>query len=209
MIDLEEQLTNLDEQLQAYEPKIRWALYITTALGILAMGWMLYLSDALDELNTLQEQNTQLLAQLEENSPETYRTKITKVASAIHAQEQRNIALENEKQMLLSQMAATQGLIFDNRQYAKMLDLLLEHSLKLGLKIELMESEDTDELYFGKIKQFKKLTITGVGRFPAIAEFLSFAESQNTLVQIENVQIQTDEAKPRFVAVIHYMGVAL
>jgi len=209
MIDLEEQLTNLDEQLQAYEPKIRWTLYFGTALGILAMGWMLYLSDAVDELNLLKGQNTELLAQLQENSPETYRAKIAKLTTEITAEEQHGIALENEKQEMLLQMATTQGLVFDNRQYAKMLDLLLERSLKLGLKIELMESEDTDKIYFGKIKQFKKLTVTGIGKFPAIADFLTFAESQNTLVQIENVQIRTDEAKPRFVAVILYMGVAI
>jgi len=209
MSEFENQLSNLDEQLLSYEPKIRWMLYAATALGILVMGWMFYLSDALDEQNALEEQNSALVHQIAENSPEAYRTKISKSATDIIAEEQRSVVLENEKQALLFQMSATQGLIFDNRHYAHMLDLLLERSVRLGLKIELMESEDTDKIFFGKIKQFKKLTVTGTGSFPAIADYLSFIESQNTLVQIESVQIRSDEVKPRFVAVILYMGVAL
>jgi hypothetical protein len=106
-------------------------------------------------------------------------------------------------------MAASQGLVFDNRHYAAMLDLLLERSVRLGLKIELMESEDTDKVFFGKVNQYKKLTITGTGSFPAIAEFLSFIEGQNTLVEVQRVQIHSDEEKPRFEAVILYMGVGL
>jgi len=90
-----------------------------------------------------------------------------------------------------------------------MLDLLLERSVRSGLKIELMESVDTDKPFFGKVKQFKKLTITGIGSFPAVADFLTFIESQNTLVQIESIRIESDETKPRFEAVILYMGVAL
>jgi len=209
MNDLEAQLSNLDEQLLAYEPSQRWMIYIGSALGILVMGWMLYFSDALDELNTLEDQNSALIQQISENSPEVYRAKIAKTAAMILVEKQRNIALENEKEALVFQMSASQGLIFDNRHYAKMLDLLLERSVKSGLKIELLESEDTDKPFFGKIKQFKKLSITGVGNFPAIADFLTFIESQNTLVQIENIQINTDEAKPRFKAVILYMGVSL
>jgi len=209
MNDLEAQLSNLDEQLLAYDAPKRWMIYGVSVLGILLVGWMLYLSDALDELTTLEEQNSALVQQISENSPEVYRTKIAKSAAMILIEKQRSIALENEKQALVFQMSASQGLIFDNRHYAKMLDLLLERSVKSGLKIELLESEDTDKPFFGKIKQFKKLTITGVGNFPAIADFLTFVESQNTLVQIENIQINTDEAKPRFKAVILYMGVAL
>lgn len=209
MSGFEDQLDNLDEQLLGYEPKIRWALYTATALGILVMGWMFYLSDSLDELSVLEEQNSVLVHQIVENSPEAYRAKISKSSADIVTEEQRGVVLENQKHALLLQMAATQGLIFDNRHYAKMLDLLLERSVRLGLKIELMESEDTDKAFFGKVKQFKKLTVTGTGSFPAVADFLTFIESQNTLVQIESVQIRSDEEKPRFVAVILYMGVAL
>lgn len=209
MSDLETQLDNLDEQLSAYEPKMRWVIYIGTALGILVMGWMFYLTDTLDELSALEEQNSQLVAQINENSPEVFRSKIAKSAGGIVTEQQRGVALENEKQALMLQMASSEGMIFDNRHYAKMLDLLLERSIRLGLKIELMESEDTDTLFYGKIKQFKKLTVTGTGSFPAIADYLAFIESQNRLVQIQSVQIRSDEAKPRFTAVILYMGVAL
>ncbi len=209
MNDLEAQLSNLDEQLLAYEPSKRWIIYGVSVLGILVMGWMFYLSDTLDEFTALEEKNSALVQQISESSPEVYHAKIAKSTAMILIEKQRNIALENEKQALVFQMAASQGLIFDNRHYAKMLDLLLERSVKSGLKIELLESEDTDKPFFGKIKQFKKLSITGVGSFSAIADFLTFIESQNTLVEIENIQINSDEAKPRFKTVILYMGVAL
>jgi Tfp pilus assembly protein PilO len=209
MNDLDVQLDNLDEQLLGYNPKQRWLIYIGSAVGILVMGWMFYLSDALDELNSLQEKNTVLVKQIAENSPDAYRAKISQTADTMIKEESHTSSLENEKQTLLTQMAASQGLIFDNRRYAAMLDLLLEHSVKLGLKIELMESVDTDKVFFGKIKEYKKLTITGTGSFPAIAEFLAFIEGQNTLVEVQSVQIHSDEEKPRFEAVILYMGVGL
>lgn len=209
MNDLDVQLDNLDEQLSAYEPNQRWMIYIGSALGILIMGWMFYLSDALDELTALEEQNSALVAQISENSPEAYRAKIAQSAQATVKEEAKSAALENEKQALLLQMAASSGLIFDNRQYAKMLDLLLERSVRLGLKIELMDSIDSNKVFFGKVKQFKQLTITGTGSFPAVANFLTFIESQSSLVEVQSVQIRTDEEKPRFEAVILYMGVAL
>lgn len=209
MNDLDVQLDNLDEQLSAYEPKQRLVIYIGSALGILVMGWMFYLSDALDELSALEEQNSALVQQISDNSPEVYKAKIAQSTKQIVKEEARNTALENEKQAVLLQMASSSGLVFDNRHYAKMLDLLLERSVRLGLKIEIMESTDTDKVFFGKVKQLKQLTITGTGNFPAIAEFLSFVESQNTLVEIQNVRIQSDESKPRFEAVVVYMGVQL
>lgn len=209
MNDLDVQLENLDDQLNAYQPQQRWAIYIGSALGILVMGWMFYLSDALDELSALEEQNSALVQQISDNSPEAYKAKIAKSAEMIIKEEARNTALENEKQAVLLQMAATSGLVFDNRHYAKMLDLLLERSVRLGLKIDVMESIDTDKMFFGKVKQLKQLTVTGTGSFPAIAEFLTFIESQNTLVEIQNVRIQSDEEKPRFEAVVVYMGVQL
>lgn len=209
MNDLDVQLDNLDEQLSAYEPKQRLVIYIGSALGILVMGWMFYLSDALDELSALEEQNSALVQQISDNSPEAYKAKIAQSTKQIVKEEARNTALENEKQAVLLQMASSSGLVFDNRHYAKMLDLLLERSVRLGLKIEIMESTDTDKVFFGKVKQLKQLTITGTGNFPAIAEFLSFVESQNTLVEIQNVRIQSDESKPRFEAVVVYMGVQL
>lgn len=209
MNDINAQLDNLDEQLLAYQPKQRWLIYIGSAIGILVMGWMFYLSDALDELNGLEEQNSALVTQITDNSPDAYRAKITQSANALIKEEVHTSSLENEKQVLLTQMASAQGLVFDNRHYAAMLDLLLERSVRLGLKIELMESIDTDKVFFGKVKQFKQLTITGTGSFPAIADFLAFIEGQNTLVEVQNVQIRSDEEKPRFEAVILYMGVGL
>ncbi len=171
------------------------------------MGWMFYLSDAMDALSTLEEQNSALETQIAENSPETYRAKIAQSTKALIKEESNEIALQNEKQSLLTQMSTEQGLIFDNRHYAKMLDLLLERSVQSGLKIELMESVDTNKTFFGKVKQYKKLTASGTGSFPAITDFLTFIESQNTLVQVESVEIRSDEEKPRFNAVILYMGV--
>ncbi|MDD2949675.1 MAG: hypothetical protein PHU29_02695 [Sulfuricurvum sp.] len=209
MNDLDVQLDNLDEQLLGYNAQQRWLIYIGSAIGILVMGWMFYLSDALDELTTLQEQNTLLVKQINENSPDAYRAKIAQSANALIKEETHTASLEDEKQALLIQMAASQGLIFDNRRYAAMLDLLLERSVRLGLKVELMESVDTDKVFFGKVKQYKKLTITGTGSFPAIANFLTFIEGQNTLVEVQSVQIRSDEEKPRFEAVILYMGVGL
>ncbi|MDD5159310.1 MAG: hypothetical protein PHI47_04615 [Sulfuricurvum sp.] len=209
MNDLDVQLDNLDEQLLAYQPKQRWLIYIGSAVGILVMGWMFYLSDALDELNSLEEQNSALVTQISDNSPDAYRAKINQSANALIKEEVHTASLENEKQVLLVQMAASSGLIFDNRHYAAMLDLLLERSVRLGLKIELMQSEDTDKIFFGKVKQFKQLTITGTGSFPAIADFLAFIEGQNTLVEVKSVQIRSDEEKPRFEAIILYMGVGL
>lgn len=209
MNDLEAQLDTLDEQLQGYTPIQRRLITVAGVVGILFMGWSLYLSEALDTLTALEEQNDRLVEQIAQNSPEAYREKIARSTEAIAREERRTAELESEKQALLLQMAASQGLLFDNRYYAKMLDRLLERSVRLGLKIELMESVDTNATFYGKVTRFKKLTVTGTGSFPAIAEFMSFIEGQNTLVQIDSVQIRSDEEKPRFEAVISYMGLAL
>lgn len=208
-MNLQEQMITLDEQLEVYEPKLRWLIYVGTAAGILLMSWMFFVSDMLDEYSILQDENANLVTQIQQSSPEAYRAKITHTAQMILEKEKTIADLETEKQSIFLDMSQSHGLLFDNREYAKILDLLLERSVRLGLKIELMQSEDTDKVFFGKVKQFKKLTIKGSGNFRAIASFLAFIEEQKSLVEIHNVQIRSDEEKPSFEATILYMGVAL
>ncbi|MEW5833134.1 MAG: hypothetical protein AB1763_09895 [Campylobacterota bacterium] len=209
MSRMDYRLEILDGQLEAYEPFKRRLIYAIISAGILMMSWMFFISDTLDKLSALKDRTAELETTVERNSPAAYREKIARVN---HELAQKNDELERLRQnkiALLEQMSDSQGLLFDNRRYAKMLDILLERSLKLGLEIETMESVDTDKVFYGKVKQLKQLTVTGNGRFPAVAEFLSFAEAQNTLVQVKSVHIRAGEKNPRFTAVILYMGIEI
>lgn len=209
MTSFDDQLTTLDEQLEAYEPAIRWSIYIIIALSLLLMSWMFFTSDMMDELSALEDKNSALEMKIAQSSPEAYKIKIANVKKSL-LQEQSKIAdLENKKQVILFQMSQSQGLLFDNRQYAKILDSLLARSVSLGLKIELMQSEDTDKVFYGKVKQYKTLTIKGSGNFLSIAAFITFIEEQKSLVEVQNVTIRSDDEKPSFQATVKYMGVAL
>ena len=209
MTSFDDQLTTLDEQLEAYEPAIRWSIYSIIALSLLLMSWMFFTSDMMDELSALEDKNSALEMKIAQSSPEAYKIKIANVKKSL-LQEQSKIAdLENKKQVILFQMSQSQGLLFDNRQYAKILDSLLARSVSLGLKIELMQSEDTDKVFYGKVKQYKTLTIKGSGNFLSIAAFITFIEEQKSLVEVQNVTIRSDEEKPSFQATVKYMGVAL
>lgn len=209
MTSFDDQLTTLDEQLEAYEPAIRWSIYSIIALSLLLMSWMFFTSDMMDELSALEDKNSALEMKIAQSSPEAYKIKIANVKKSL-LQEQSKIAdLENQKQVILFQMSQSQGLLFDNRQYAKILDSLLARSVSLGLKIELMQSEDTDTVFYGKVKQYKTLTIKGSGNFLSIAAFITFIEEQKSLVEVENVTIRSDDEKPSFQATVKYMGVAL
>ena len=209
MTSFDDQLTTLDEQLEAYEPAVRWSIYSIIALSLLLMSWMFFTSDMMDELSALEDKNSALEIKIAQSSPEAYKIKIANVKKSL-LQEQSKIAdLENKKQVILFQMSQSQGLLFDNRQYAKILDNLLARSVSLGLKIELMQSEDTDKVFYGKVKQYKTLTIKGSGNFLSIAAFITFIEEQKSLVEVENVTIRSDDEKPSFQATVKYMGVAL
>lgn len=205
----QEQLDMLDEQLEAYSPLQLWGLYLGSAAGIVFMSWMFFASDMLDELIQLQDQNSALVEQIHDHSAEAYNEKITASNQKIMKNDQLLTALANEKAALMLQLSQSQGLIFNNQQFAHTLDLLLEESIRQHLKIEKMEVEDTDQVFYGKVKQFKKLTIRGSGNFRSIAAFLTFIETQKTLVEIRNVQIRSDEHKPSFEAIVYYMGVEL
>lgn len=209
MTSFDDQLTTLDEQLEAYEPAVRWSIYSIIALSLLLMSWMFFTSDMMDELSALEDKNSALEMKIAQSSPEAYKIKIANVKKSL-LQEQSKIAdLENKKQVILFQMSQSQGLLFDNRQYAKILDNLLARSVSLGLKIELMQSEDTDKVFYGKVKQYKTLTIKGSGSFLSIAAFITFIEEQKSLVEVQNVTIRSDDEKPSFQATVKYMGVAL
>lgn len=205
----DDQLTTLDEQLEVYEPATRWSLYIIIALSLLLMSWMFFTSDMIDELVSLQDENSALEIKISQSSPEAYQSKIANIKKSVLQKKAEVTDLENEKQAVLLQMSQSQGLLFDNRQYARILDLILERSVSLGLKIESMQSEDTDKIFYGKVKQYKTLTIKGSGNFRSIAAFIAFIEEQKTLVEVENITIRSDEEKPSFEATVKYMGVAL
>ena len=204
-----DQLTALEEQLEAYTPATRWSMYIILALSLLLMSWMFFTADMMDELTALQDENSALEVKIDQSSPEAYQSKIAHVKKSLLQKHSEITDLENEKQAVLLQMSQSQGLLFDNRQYAKILDLLLAGSVSLGLKIESMQSEDTDKVFHGKIKQYKTLTIKGSGNFRSIAAFFSFLEEQKSLVEVGNITIHSDEEKPAFEATVKYMGVAL
>lgn len=209
MNKIESQLTLLDEQLEGYEPLSRWLIIASACIGILFTSWMFLISDTLEELSTLQKQTRELETKIIQSSPQAYQDKITQINQTLQKRSEAINEWKQKKELLAHQLSETKGLLFDNRHYAKMLDLLLERSVGLGLKIELMESVDSNKVFFGKVKQMKTLTVVGTGKFPAIASFLSFIEDQSTLVQIKNVEIRSDEDHPRFKAVIVYMGVEL
>lgn len=209
MSSFSDQLTVLDEQLEAYKPATRWLLYIIIALSLLLMSWMFFTADMIDELNTLEEENRALEVKIDQSSPRAYQTKIVNVKKSLLQKQGEATDLENEKQTVLLQISQSQGLLFDNRQYAKILDLLLARSVLLGLKIKVMESVDTNSVFYGKVKQFKIMTIKGSGNFRSIAQFFAFIEEQKSLVEVENVTIHSDEEKPTFEATLKYMGVAL
>lgn len=209
MNSLNDQLTALDEQLEAYEPTQRWFIYIIVALSLLIMSWMFFTSDMIDELSILQDENSALDIKITQGSPEVYQSKISQSKKTLLQKQGEITDLENEKQAVLFQMSQSQGLLFDNRQYAKILDLLLERSVSLGLKIQSMQSDDTDKDFYGKVKQYKNLSIKGSGNFRAIAAFIAFIEEQKSLAVVEHVTIRSDEEKPSFEATITYMGVTL
>jgi hypothetical protein len=206
---LDDQLTQLDEQLEAYEPATRWSMYVILFLSLLLMSWMFFTADMLDELTALEDENSALEVQIDQSSPEAYQSKIAHVKKSLLQKKGEITDLENEKQTVLLEMSQSQGLLFDNRQYARILDLLLARSVSLGLKIELMQSEDTDTVFYGKVKQYKILTIKGSGNFRSIAAFFAFLEEQKSLVEVGNITIRSDEKKPTFEATVKYMGVAL
>lgn len=209
MNPFDDQLTVLDEQLEAYEPTQRWFIYIIIALSLLLMSWMFFTADIMDELTILQDENSALDIKITQSSPQMYQSKIAQTKKIL-LQKQGEIAdLENEKQAVLFQMSQSQGLLFDNRQYAKILDLLLERSVSLGLKIQSMQSDDTDKDFFGKVKQYKTLHIIGSGNFRSIAAFMAFIEEQKSLAVVESVTIRSEDEKPSFEATVIYMGVAL
>lgn len=207
MNPFEEQLTVLDEQLEAYEPKQLWFIYLTIAISILLMSWMFFTSDMIDELTGLQEETSALEIKIAQTSPEAYQTKIARTKETLLKKEREIADLEAQKQALLFEMSQSQGLLFDNRQYAKLLDQMLERSVALGLKIESMQSDDTDKVFFGKVKQYKTLTIKGTGDFRSIAAFVSFIEEQKVLVEVDTIAIRSDEEKPSFEVSVKYMGV--
>lgn len=209
MSRMEHQLMALDEQLESFGTGTRWFIYLGFGIGIIFTSWMLIASDMVNELAALKSRTSTLETTIIQNSPEAYKNKIADIDRTLLEKERSIAELKQKQQLLLLEMSDSKGLLFDNRHYATMLDLLLEYSVRKGLKIELMESVDTDQVFFGKVKQLKRLTVVGTGKFPAIAEFLSFVEEQNTLVQIKSVQIRSDETHPRFSAVILYMGVQI
>lgn len=209
MTSFDDQLTVLDEQLEAYAPTKRWFIYSVIALSLLLMSWMFFTSDMIDELSVLENENSALEVKITQSSPEAYRIKIANVKKSLLQKQSQIADLENEKQAILLQMSQSQELLFDNRRYAKILDLLLARSVSLGLKIELMQSEDTDKVFYGKVKQYKILTIRGNGNFLSIAAFITFIEEQKSLVEVQSVTIRSDEEKPSFQATVKYMGVAL
>jgi Tfp pilus assembly protein PilO len=209
MNPFDDQLTILDEQLEAYEPRTRWFIYVVIALSLLLMSWMFFTSDLIDELSSLKDENSALETKIIQSSPQSYQSKIAQIKKTLLQKQGEITKLENDKQILLFQMSQSQGLIFDNRQYARILDSILARSVSLGLKIDLMQSDDTDKVFYGKVKHFKTLTIQGSGNFRSIASFITFIEEQKSLVEVERVTIRSDEEKPTFEAIVHYMGVAL
>lgn len=209
MNPFDDQLTALDEQLEAYEPIQRWFIYIIISLSILLMSWMFFTADMIDELAVVQEENSALDTKITQSSPQMYQSKIAQTKKALLQKHAEIADLETEKQAVLLQMSQSQGLLFDNRQYARILDLLLERSVSLGLKIQSMQSDDTDKDFFGKVKHYKTLHIKGSGNFRSIAAFMAFIEEQKSLVVVENVTIRSEDEKPSFEATITYMGVAL
>ena len=201
-------LQQWEEELSSYSNGVRGAIIILVPTIILWLGWELWISSLLEDMDNSSDKIINLERDISKISPKRFEKKI----SILQNRENRiKKSIEDSRYRLRhleSKAYRYNFLWFDENRFLMILKKILKYSVKLRIKIDKIESIPIQKRKISPYIAIKKMIeIDGVGNYADIIKMLYYIDSFNVLLEIESIEILLEKSELKFRIVITQYGI--
>jgi len=197
----------LEDKIQALDKRGKIALLILIPCAIILLFYFLYIPDAIDKHQSNTVQITKLNHDLNKYSEKTFlhkiklsKQKILNIKSKISADEQKLNYVD-------SQLSKNNFLFLSQKDFTLFLNNLLAKSVKNNFLLKNINISAKNIKYVGKLKYKKLIQISGSGEFLDTLKFIRETEENNMLLQIKDLNIETNGTTPYATYNIDFYGI--
>lgn len=197
----------LEDKIQTLDKKEKIALSILIPSTIMLLFYFLYVPDAINKHQSNINQITKLNHDLSKHSEKTLlhkielsKQKILNIKSEISVNQQKLNYLD-------SQLSKNNFLFLSQKDFTLFLNNLLAKSLKNNFLLKDVSISAKNIKYIGKLKYKKLIQINGSGEFLNTLRFIREIEENNMLLQIKDLNIETNGTTPQVTYNINFYGI--
>ncbi len=210
-MSLHSKLAEIDLQLEVMSKQNRQMLYASVFIGVVALVYYLFGVDLQAESEAKEESVITLEKKLAENRISLYEKKIAKEQEKILLLSQEYREESYKANALRTKLEGMDYLSSDAKGLADILERILKHSVVLNVNIDKISLDDEEEEYKAQIIKRGKIRIEGSANFSSVLKLMRFIESQEALIEIENVHfdLKDKRAFPSFFITITGYGISI
>lgn len=204
---MREKLDLLEEKLESLAKNEKIALAVFIPLAILTLLYFFYISDALD--TQVSNEN-----RLKKTDQELHKYSQKLIVHKIQAKKQQilrvksSIVEDNQKLTYLeTELMKNNFLFLSQKDFTYFLNNLLSKSVKNNFLIDDINISKDSGDFIGKLKYEKVVSVQGSGEFLDTIQFIREVEENKMLMEIKNLNIETNGSTPYVSYEIKFYGV--
>jgi Tfp pilus assembly protein PilO len=184
-------IEKFENYLGKIKPAQRYFIYLLPALLTAAIIYLDILPYQEEELDTLTQQNEQLLRDIKRKSPARLRKKIKKGEKELISLKSEVEERKDDLNYLYAKLTNLEISEFNDAKWAITLDKILKESLKRHIEIAHIKNNDSEvKNPNSSILAKKYVEIEGKGNFKDILKYISFIENTQFLIDIKNIRME-------------------
>jgi len=196
----------LQDRLDALGKREKIFIWLIVVGGLVVGGYYFLIDPKIEELSQNEATVAELSSKLLKQSPARYK-------KAIEIQKKKIVKLQTKLSTLKERYYAMVGDMkngvqcYSQEGFTKLLEDLLKSSFEHRIDLNGVLIEDGTKPFFRALKVVKELDVNGSGEFLQIVRFIRSIEDHPMLMEVRDLQMETNGSKPRFSTHIEFYGV--
>jgi len=204
---MREKIDLLEDKLQSLGTKEKLLIAALIPFTILLLFYFFYITDAIEKHQNNAIEIAKLNHNLQKHAKETLERKIKLSKKKILTLKSQIATNTQNLQYLNTKLAQKNFLFLSQKNFTHFLNNLLEKSVKNNFLIQDLKISEQNKNYIEKIKYKRLVTISGSSEFLHTLKFLRAIEETNMLLEIKDVNIETNGTVPHITYNINFYGI--
>jgi Tfp pilus assembly protein PilO len=204
---MRELIERLQEFYDTLEGVRKWIFILLPFLVVSALAYSLYIEPAMQQLQEKEERIAQLSQKIFKHKSSRYEKLIAQSKKEILRLQSEIDKLESKTLALRTRLEKERFIFLNGENFAKLLEDMLQDSVKNNLELSQIKIEDRSIAKVGKLKVKKAMRVEGKGEFLNIVKFVRNIEGHPVLLSVQKFVVETNGSMPLFSVDIDFFGV--
>ena len=204
---MREKLDLLEEKLESFSKNKKIALVVFIPLITFGLFYFFYISDSFEKRSSNETALMKLEHKLHKYSKKVVLRKIQKMKQQLlHA---KSSIVENREKLIYleAELRKNNFLFLSQKDFTHFLNDMLSKSVKNNFLIDNINISKDNGNFIGKLKYKKTVKVKGSGEFLNTLKFIREIEENSMLMQIQNLNIETNGSTPYVTYDIKFYGI--